>query len=340
MNAKTVDQLNIGLVFLSLLLAFQIPFSLFIYAYAILGPLHYLTEINWLSGRQYFVKEKWWLALVLGLSAVLVIPKFFVEPDFQVLYELEAIRPIFSFLVEWSNAIIFFLLVLSLILLSTSHRTYRGILIAVALLLAYFFNQAPLYGIVIGLLIPTIVHVYLFTLFFMVFGAMKSRSRWGFVAAGLVLLVPFAIILIDVDPQAYLFPEYIKRTFIENEFYQTTVLFSKFLGLTEQTDYQFQEFFATKLMVRMQIFIAFAYIYHYLNWFSKTTVIGWHKQLTTRRTLLIAGIWLFMTGVFLWNYQLGFYLALFFSFLHVFLEFPLNWLSIKGVLAGLVPAKT
>ena len=31
---------------------------MFLFAYAFLGPLHYLTEISWLHDRQYFAKGK------------------------------------------------------------------------------------------------------------------------------------------------------------------------------------------------------------------------------------------------------------------------------------------
>src|ERR1043165_8502495 len=34
--------------------AFVLPFELFLFSYAVLGPLHYLTEISWLHDRKYF----------------------------------------------------------------------------------------------------------------------------------------------------------------------------------------------------------------------------------------------------------------------------------------------
>ena len=43
---KKIDLLNIGLIALSLIIAIMLPFRLFSFSYAILGPLHYLTEIN------------------------------------------------------------------------------------------------------------------------------------------------------------------------------------------------------------------------------------------------------------------------------------------------------
>src|SRR5262245_66639062 len=72
MSPRAVDQLNVGLMLGSLAAAFALPFELFLFAYAVLGPLHYLTEIAWLGEREFFMRrpgDKW----VLGAIAVLVL---------------------------------------------------------------------------------------------------------------------------------------------------------------------------------------------------------------------------------------------------------------------------
>ena len=70
-------------------------------------------------------------------------------------------------------------------------------------------------------------------------------------------------------------------------------------------------------------FIAFAYTYHYLNWFSKTSIIKWH--LVDRRYLIATlAIWITSIVVYAYDYHTGLKLLFFLSFLHVFLEFPLN----------------
>ncbi len=328
MKTKSVDYLNIGLILLSLWLAIMIPFGLFIYAYAILGPLHYLTEINWLRDKKYYVADRWWIWLVLGLCALLVIPKFLIEPAF--IEDLGTLQPAVEWLVHWSNAIIFLLLATALILLNVKKRNLRLILMGVAIVAAYAFNSAPIYITLIGLLVPTLIHVYLFTLLFMIYGAIKSKSIPGGIAALMVALVPVAIALMNIDPTGYHPTEYVQQATIENRFFATNVYFAKFLGLSEKLNYQANEFFNGLLTVKIQVFIAFSYLYHYLNWFSKTTVIGWHKHLTTPKTVTIIAIWVIILGLYWWSYRLGFYVSLFFSFMHVFLEFPLNWLSIQG----------
>src|SRR4029077_3259419 len=68
---SSVDRLNwvnVCLMAVSCCAAIAAPFHLFLLAYAVLGPLHYLTEISWLHDRQYFAPRKRfrraWLALV------------------------------------------------------------------------------------------------------------------------------------------------------------------------------------------------------------------------------------------------------------------------------------
>ena len=63
-------------MFLSMLAAFMLPFETFLFAYAFLGPLHYLTEISWLHDRKYFTKGKYDF-IVLGLIAFLITYDYF-----------------------------------------------------------------------------------------------------------------------------------------------------------------------------------------------------------------------------------------------------------------------
>src|ERR1039458_6383144 len=58
MSTKTIDITNIGLLLFACALAYVIPFELFLFSYAVLGPLHYLTEITWLKKRDCFTNGK------------------------------------------------------------------------------------------------------------------------------------------------------------------------------------------------------------------------------------------------------------------------------------------
>ena len=67
-----INYLNIGLMLISCLLAFILPFELFLFSYAFLGPLHYLTEISWLHKRNYFTagKKDYFLLIIICLLTI------------------------------------------------------------------------------------------------------------------------------------------------------------------------------------------------------------------------------------------------------------------------------
>jgi cell division protein FtsW (lipid II flippase) len=76
--------------------------------------------------------------------------------------------------------------------------------------------------------------------------------------------------------------------------------------------------------------IAFAYTYHYLNWFSKTSIIKWHK-VSKNRIAAIAVVWLASLALYAYNYDTGMAVLYFISVLHVMLEFPLNHRTFAGI---------
>jgi hypothetical protein len=80
----------------------------------------------------------------------------------------------------------------------------------------------------------------------------------------------------------------------------------------------------------MQIFFAYAYTYHYLNWFSKTKIINWHK-VPKKYLIASVGIWILAVALYFYNYKIGLMALFFLSVLHVFLEFPLNHLTFIGI---------
>ena len=88
-------------------------------------------------------------------------------------------------------------------------------------------------------------------------------------------------------------------------------------------------FFSTFGIMLMR-FIAFAYLYHYLNWFSKTEIIRWHK-VPKIRFIAVLGLWLIACGLYAYDYSVGLSFLFFLSFTHVLLEFPLNIVSIIGI---------
>jgi hypothetical protein len=95
------------------------------------------------------------------------------------------------------------------------------------------------------------------------------------------------------------------------------------------------EFFTSEFNIVVTRFIAWAYTYHYLNWFSKTSIIGWH-QISRLRLSAVLCIWLASVVIYAVNYSLGFKWLFLLSFAHVCLEFPLNHRSFIGIGSELV----
>jgi hypothetical protein len=85
-------------------------------------------------------------------------------------------------------------------------------------------------------------------------------------------------------------------------------------------------------------FIAFAYTYHYLNWFSKVNVIKWN-QISKSRMWFIVTLWVAAIVLYSFNYQIGLFTLYFLSLMHVLLEFPLNNHSIISVSSSLIKQK-
>jgi hypothetical protein len=77
-------------------------------------------------------------------------------------------------------------------------------------------------------------------------------------------------------------------------------------------------------------FIAFAYTYHYLNWFSKTSIIQWH-HIPRARSVAVVLVWLASVALFAYDYRVGLQWLFFLSFTHVALEFPLDHLTFIGI---------
>lgn len=302
-----INYLNIGLMLLACAMALFIPFELFLFAYAVLGPAHYFTEISWLQQRHFFTRGKndFWL---LGALAVLVC---FAEP--------------------WSSSTAlytFFALGGALVFVLTAGFTAR--IVGLALVGALGFAIVDANGFTTALFflfIPTLIHVYLFTGFFMIYGTLRDRSRSGFLAFGTFLLCPLVCLLVapsKVVPSGQTMFHY------WNNFARLNLAL---LGIAEphtpeEARKGLAAVFSPSGLVVMR-FIAFAYTYHYLNWFSKTSIIRWH-EIGVKRMAVIGGLWLGAVGLYLYDFTLGIKALFYLSIAHVYLEFPLNHVSIVG----------
>lgn len=321
-----LDLLNFFLIVLSFLVCFYYPYESFILAYSILGPLHYLTETNWLKKKEKEYSRWFWVAIVFSL--LIVLPKWFIEFGGK----NSLVFPKFlSFFDEVSNVFIFLPFFLSGFLFYGNVNFKKILLFVLLTLSGYFLFTTPFFGTIFGLLVPTLIHVYLFTIFFMASGTIRNRGRFGVLNLLLMFIAPVVIWVLPVSLGDYSVEPRLKGIFIDTHYHYTNVLFSKFLGLSDGTSF----FFYEELELKMQRFISFAYLYHYLNWFSKTNVIYWHKAINKQSAILIGVSWIVMLVLFFQNYRLGFMVALLFSFIHLLMEFPLNIANFKFILRSI-----
>lgn len=323
LNADRINYLNIGLMLISCAVAFFIPFELFLLAYAVLGPLHYLTEISWLHERKYFSKGKYDFVF-LGLAAVaLFVISYVLSP--QKIMSSDAVR-------GWSTALVYisFAAALAMILLKT---TFQRLIAVLIIMVSAIITKNGI--IFFSVFLPTLVHVYIFTGLFMLYGALKGRSKTGYIACIIFILIPLTFIFYHPEPMAI--TDWARRDYTKFEalnIYMLNVWDSSVYSWPPSTqgglDMMVNGIYNSTIGVTFMRFIAFAYTYHYLNWFSKTTVIQWHKIPKVRMVAILA-LWIGAVGFYYYDYKLGFDVLFLLSFLHVFLEFPLNHVTWIGI---------
>ena len=420
-----INYLNIGLMLVTMVLAYYFPFETFLLAYAFLGPLHYLTEISWLHDRQYFTKGKYDFIPLLLIGIALSYAAFAKDAGFHMEF--------YNTFVELGlfDKLLVLALFSSLLFAFVKNLPVKifSILFLFIFISGWFsednkeMNQSSTTVFALTSLLPTLIHVYVFTGLFMLFGALKSRSKTGLMSVGAFIILPIILIfVIPVKPktnyisaygkEAYYadgdgffstnasildhfnlikspvytnkdFVAFVKKKDIKNELEKNNVitqanlnllvdslskipnkpylinkqpLDSKFqvdniLLLFDQngmlSEYQMKPIpaklftgfslekyasiiYNSTIGIMLMRFIAFAYMYHYLNWFSKTEVIRWHKVPKIRFAAVLL-IWLAACGLYAYNYALGLSFLFFLSFTHVLLEFPLNMVSIVGI---------
>lgn len=331
MNLSTkIDYANIILIVFSLTLAYLIPFELVLYAYAILGPLHYMTEIDWLKRKHFYMPHHNMALLLAGLAFLMAAP--------YMMTTLSAYIPFIGLRNLWDFAIALLLQNKATILLlgvfwsmaCVLIRTvrYRVVMMLVAVVLAWSIHSFPLYTLLVGLMLPTIVHNYIFTGFFMLYGAFKSLSWVGVFSVFVLVLVPLFVFVIPVDIH-YPITDKIRNLIVNTGFGYLNTSFSHLFGIAIGDN-----IFESTLAIKVQVFLSFTYLYHYLNWFSKTSIIQWHQGMSTSTIFYIVLIWAITTGIHFFDFTKGIMVLYFLAILHVFLEFPLNIHSFRGVLRG------
>jgi hypothetical protein len=297
MAIRRGDLVHLGLLLTALALAYVLPFELLLLSYIVLGPAHYFTEISWLHDRRYFMPHR-------AIAAVLA---------------LAAFGGMFIAQPYWSGVLLWCCLLASAIAalsLSPQRSVMLGT-IALAITLLMGLGGAPF--VLIAVLLPTFIHVAIFTLIFMTLGAVKARSGTQLVIVG-AYLIAIAMILIAPPSLHTLVPEF--RRLGEYYFGPIAPSLGSLFGIA---DLQFGG--------RITGLLSFIYTYHYLNWFIKADVIRW-SRMPRARLIGVAVLSVASTGLCFYDYGLGITVLLLVSLLHVLLEFPLDTIAIRE-LAGL-----
>lgn len=299
-SADRINYYNILWMLLASIVACIIPFELVLLSYAILGPGHYLTEISWLKQKNFFTIKKFDYLLILG--AIIA----------ALLYRLPLSTLIYCT----------FGLALICLLIRSNLKRLTGIIILIAG--GHFLLRQNVSQELFGLYIPTLIHVYLFTGAFMLYGALKGKHISGYLALlvfiGCPLFLYFAVVHTNGMPTSWAAQNY--RNLV--------ALNRQVLGIKTA------DLFNTTASIALTRVIAFAYTYHYINWFSKTEIINWHKMSVFQWTFIII-IWTASVGLYFYDYLTGMKWLFMLSLLHVILEFPLNqqsFIAIGRELAG------
>lgn len=283
-----LNYLNALLMLASCGLAYAFPFSLLLFSYAILGPAHYLTQISWLHDRKYFSKERLAPGILTIMTVVLLILSGIVQ-----------------------DALWIFTLGLALALILPLSRMQQLLAILLSAFAGYVLSSgAPFFTY----LLPTVIHVFVFTALFVLVGTLKENSISGAISL---------VVMLACGASFFLLPE----RFYENAQTLDHVGVYFFSGVASYLNDWTGLTVNYANTVRVFAFLSFAYTYHYLNWFSKTRVIQWH-DIPRKRLIFIVLMYLVAIGTYFYDYAAGFKLLLFLSVLHVVLEFPLNWQSL------------
>src|ERR1700719_1338221 len=295
---RTIDAVHLGLLLAALAITYVVPFELLLLSYVVLGPAHYFTEISWLHDRKYFLPRR---SVAFGLAGVAVVAALIDNA-------------------AWFGFVIWMAFV-ACALLTTTTAAQSAVLTIVALAVTAIMAANGSSLAVLGILLPTLIHVSLFTLVFMTLGAFRAGSKAQALLV-VVYLTAIGIILVLPPSAATQIPAFAKAG--QEYFGNVGPALGRLLGVAN-----------LRLDTRLTSLLAFLYTYHSLNWFIKGDVIRWAEISRLRLALVIAAS-ATSTALYFYDYAFGFTVLLALSLVHVVLEFPLNSLALRqlGVAVG------
>jgi hypothetical protein len=304
MTTDRINYLNIGLMVATAVAAFVWPFEVFLLSYAVLGPLHYLTEISWLHDRNYFLEGKRdYLHFVFLCTLVLVVSLTQWPPAWK-----NEIRTLIYYTAFAGAAA----------LLVARTTATRAVAFASIGLSFFVMAQSAMFRVVFGVFLPTIIHVFLFTGAFILLGALRDRTKSAIAALAVLAISAMSFFIFSPAGLNYHVSEYVRRAYSSFEVVNLLMINSFNLAPVGTRDVVYSSAGLTVMR-----FIAFAYLYHYLNWFSKTSIIKWNR-ISRGRALSIIALWIGSLCIYASDSRVGFAVMTSVSILHGFLELPLD----------------
>ncbi len=299
-DVDRLNYVNIGLMLLSAALACTLPFEIFLISYAVLGPLHYLTQISWLYDRGFYAKGQLdWIALALLSAAAFLSYGGWVPWDGSPIAALGL-----GVLAAFVSSIAVKLLALAVL----------------AVIAPQILSWTPA-AVFFVVLLATVVHVYVFTGLFILAGSIRAQSRSGYLSLAVFLACGTGLLVVQPAAAAYHPSKYVVDSL------------AAFNGVIDAMARLIPGDGGRHALVAIGRFLAFAYTYHYLNWFSKTEIIRWHEMSRGRLTT-VAVVYVTAVALYGYDYSMGLMALYFLSIAHVFLEFPLDARTLVEVVTG------
>jgi hypothetical protein len=150
---------------------------------------------------------------------------------------------------------------------------YRLLAVLVIMASAIISKNAMIF---FSVFLPTLIHVYVFTGLFMLYGAMKGRSKSGYLPCLVFVLIP--LLFVFIHPESGI-SEWARRDYSKFEglnLYILNLWDSNIYSLPVTTQSGFETMingiYQSKVGVAFMRFIAFAYTYHYLRFRSSEWV--------------------------------------------------------------------
>jgi hypothetical protein len=298
------------------------PFQLFLFSFAVLGPLHYFTEIPWLHGKGYYTTGKYDFIMLAALCCGVAALYFINSSQGNQNRDVATVITVLSF-------VAFFGALTMITMKKTWQKVLALILIGASSLLFSHLDTATM---IFANFVPSIIHVYVFTGCFILYGALRHKSPTGIFS--LIVFALCTVLIFAVTPGATSdrsLSYYIKTSYVN--FASLNFDLMNILGLekVDKSSTQLQEIlFTSNAGIIVMRLIAFSYTYHFLNWFSKTSIIKWH--LIPKKSLaIILLLWVGSLALYALNFTIGIQYLYFLSLLHVMLEFPLNHRTFLGI---------